>query len=177
LNPVLTHFAEDSSSGLGALGVDGKAFLIQLITFVLAFFVLYKWAFPPILKMLDERHKKIEDGVNLGEQMKKDQAAFETKVADELSKARAEADMIIAGAEETSKQIVRDAEGKAADKAATIVAEGEARAASEMARARKKLEGEVVALISDATEAIIGEKVDAAKDAQLIDRALKESKA
>ena len=47
------------------------------------------------------------------------------------------------------------------------------RIASDTARARKQLEGEIVGLISDATEAIIGEKVDASKDKQLIDKALK----
>lgn len=177
MSVLLTQFGESSSSGLGALGVDGKAFIIQLITFVLAFLVLKKWAFKPITKMLDERRKTIEAGVNLGEQMKKDQVALEAKVAQELAKARTEADGIIASAEETSRQTIRDAEGKAADKAAAIVREGEERAASEMTRARKKLETEIVGLVSDATEAIIGEKVDATKDAALIDRALKGQKA
>ena len=41
---------------------------------------------------------------------------------------------------------------------------------------RKQLEQEVVSLISDATETIIGEKVDAKKDAALIDRALQGQK-
>lgn len=171
-----TQFA-DSTAGIGALGLDLKALVIQLVTFGLAFWVLERFAFKPIIKIMNERRQTIENGVTLGEKMKKDQAALEAQVADELAKARTEADAILASAEEASKQVVRDAEGKASEKAAIIIAEGETRAASEMARARKKLESEVVALISDATEVIIGEKVDATKDAQLIDRALKESKA
>ena len=175
---TLTNFAaEPEASGIGALGIDAKALVIQLVTFLLAFLVLKKWAFGPILKIMDERRKTIEAGVELGEKMKKDQAAMETKVAETLADARSQADEIVAGAEETSRQTIREAEGKAAEKAATIVKEGEERAAAEMVRARKKLEGEVVALISDATEAIIGEKVDATKDAALIDRALKGQKA
>lgn len=178
MNVLLTQFGEaSSSSGLGALGIDGKAFLIQLITFVLVFLVLKKWAFKPITKILDDRRKTIEAGVNLGEEMKKAQTAMEAKVAEELTKARQEADSIVASAEETSRQTIREAEAKAQDKAAIIVKEGEERATSEMARARKKLESEIVGLVSDATEAIIGEKVDASKDAALIDRALKGQKA
>ena len=173
---AFTQFGETSSSGLGALGVDGKAFLIQLITFVLAFLVLKKWAFKPITKMLDERRKTIEAGVNLGDQMKKDQAAMEAKVAKALASARTEADGIIAAAHETSRQVVRDAEDKARGKADGLLKEAEQRIAADTKRARKQLEGELVGLISEATEAIIGEKVDAQKDAALIDRALKEQK-
>lgn len=175
----LTYFASEASggSGIGALGVDGKAFVIQLVTFVLVFLVLKKWAFGPIVRLMDQRRKTIEEGVTLGEQMKKEKTALDAKVEKELAKARAEADGIIAEAEETSRQTIREAETKAQEKANAIVKAGEERAASEMARARKQLEKEIVGLVADATEAIIGEKVDTQKDAQLIEAALKGQKA
>jgi len=72
---------------------------------------------------------------------------------------------------------VREAEDKARAKAAGILTEAEQRIVAETKRARKQLEGELVGLISDATEVIIGEKIDATKDAQLIDRALQGQKA
>lgn len=172
-----TQFASDSSTGIGALGLDGKAFIIQLVTFILAFLVLKQWAFGSITKVLRQRRELIENGVALGEQMKKDKAELEAKVEAELAKARAKADGIIAEANDSARSVVREAEEKAAAKAAVIVKEGEERAASEMARARKKLEGELVGLVSSATEAIIGEKVDASKDAKLIEKALQEQTA
>ena len=173
---AVTQFGAESS-GIGALGVDGKAFVIQLITFLLAFWVLKRYAFTPIVKLMDERHKTIDEGVALGEKMKQDEAALQTRIADELTKARKEADGIISAANDTARDTVRDAEGKAQDKAAGILKDAEERIATDTARARKKLQGELVELISDATEAIIGEKVDAKKDAQLIDKALQEQKA
>lgn len=173
-----TQFAsESSSSGIGALGLDGKALLIQLITFVLAFWLLKRFAFQPILKVLNERRQVIEEGVNLGEQMKQDKAKLDATIADELAKARSEADGIIAAAQDTSRGIVRDAEDKASEKAAGILRAADERIVADTKRARQQLEGELVGLISDATEAIIGEKVDAKKDAQLIDKALKEQRA
>jgi F-type H+-transporting ATPase subunit b len=175
---AFTQFgAETSSSGLGALGVDPKAFIIQLITFVLAFFVLRRYAFTPVLKVLRERRETIEQGVKLGEEMQKEKAALEAQVADQLHAARKEADTIIAGAHNTSRETIREAEDKARQKAAGILAEAEGRIEQDTARARKQLEKEVVGLISDATEVIIGEKVDAKKDAELIKRALQEQKA
>jgi F-type H+-transporting ATPase subunit b len=167
----------DSSSGIGALGVNGTAFLIQLVTFILAYFVLRKFAFGPILKVLQERRTTIETGVKLGEQMQKEKVALEEKVTKTMHEARLKADGILAEAQTAARDSVREAEEKASEKAATIIKEGKARGEQEVDRARKALESELVGLISEATEAIIGEKVDAKKDASLIDRALKESRA
>lgn len=161
-----------SSSGIGALGFDGKAFLIQVITFVLAYLLLRRYAFGPITKLLDERRETIERGVRLGEDMQKEKAELEKKVEAQLHDARTEADKMIAGAQETARETVREAEEKARVKADNIVAEAEGRIATEAARARKELEKEMAGLVAEATEAVIGEKVDAKKDAQLIERAL-----
>jgi F-type H+-transporting ATPase subunit b len=173
MHPAVTTFAAESSSGLGALGVDGKAFVIQLITFVLAFLVLRRYAFGPILKVLNERKVAIENGVKLGEQMQKEKIELEASVAEQLHEARKQADAVLAAAHDDAKLTVREAEAKAKVKADAIVAEAHERTLQDIARARKQLEQEMVSLISDATEAIIDEKVDAKKDAALIDRALK----
>lgn len=171
----LTQFA-DSTSGLGALGIDGKALIIQLITFVLAFLALQHWAFKPIVKIMERRRETIEKGVHLGEQMKKEQAELEEKVAKSLHEARAQADGIVANAHAQARQTIQDAEDKASEKADGIIASAQDRIAQDTARARKQLEQDVVNLVSEATEAIIDEKVDAKKDAALIDKALKGSR-
>lgn len=174
---AVTLFGSESSEGIGALGLSGSAFLIQIITFVLAYFILRKFAFGPILNILQERRNTIESGVKLGEQMRTQKAELEKTVAKELRDARVKADSIMADAEAAARDTVREAEEKAQVKAATIVKEGQARGEQEVNRARKALEKELVGLISDATEAIIDEKVDASKDAKLIDRALKGQRA
>lgn len=168
---TLTTFG-DSSSGLAALGVDGRAFVVQLITFVLTYLVLRKYAFKPILKVLEERKATIEKGVQLGAEMQAQRAELDKKVTVELHKARQEADAMLADAANTSRATIRAAEDAARTKGAGILKEAEANADQAVSRARKALESELVGLISDATEAIIDEKVDAKKDAALIDKAL-----
>jgi F-type H+-transporting ATPase subunit b len=164
----------DSSSGLGALGFNGSAFVIQLITFILGFLVLRQYAFKPIIKILRERRETIESGVKLGEQMRKERAELEEKVDAELHKARKDADAILAEAHDAAIDISHDVEAKARKKADGIIAEAKERTALDVSRARKQLEQEVVSLISDATEAIIDEKIDPTKDAALLDKAMKE---
>lgn len=180
LNTITLFAASDgheSAEGIGALGLSGSAFLIQIITFVLAYFLLRKFAFGPILKVLNQRRDTIESGVQLGEQMRKEKAELEKTVAKELQDARLKADGIVSDAESTARDTIREAEEKAQEKAAVIVNEGKVRGEQEVARARKELETELVGLISDATETIIGEKVDAKKDSALVERALKGVKA
>lgn len=161
-----------SSSGLGALGVDFTALGIQLATFILAYLVLRKWAFGPIVKILTERRQIVEDGVKLGEKMRHDEVALEEKIEDTLHKTRSEADKIISEANETAKKIVRDAESEARSRADILLKESEERTKQELARAKRKLESEMVNLIAQATSAVLDEKVDAKKDAGLIERAL-----
>lgn len=169
---LLTQFG-DSSSGIGALGVNGQTFLIQLITFIIALLVLRQWAFKPIIKVMNERRETIEKGVKLGEQMEKEKAELEDKATKMLHETRQQADGIIAGAQETARQTVRDAEDKAREKATGILKEAEDRLAQDAARVRREIEKDVVGLVADATEVIVHEKVDAKKDAELIDRALR----
>lgn len=169
---IVTQFG-DSSSGIGALGLNLTSFLIQLGTFIIAFLVLRKWAFKPILEILQQRRETIEKGVSLGEQMQKEQAEMEQKVAQALAQARSEADKIIAEASERGRQVVADAETKAKDKSEAIIASAEDRIDQNLKQARSQLETELAGLVAEATETIIDEKIDAKKDAALINRALR----
>jgi F-type H+-transporting ATPase subunit b len=175
--PAFTHFGADSTSGIGALGINGSSLIIQLLTFLFAYVVLRKYAFKPILRVLQERRDVIESGVKLGEEMQKEKAALETKVAEELRAARKQADGIIADAHDAGQAAVKAAEDKAREKADNIVKEAAAQTAQDAARVRAQIEKEVVGLISDATEAIIDEKLDDKKDAVLIKRVLEEQRA
>lgn len=169
---VITQFG-DSSSGIGALGLNLTSFLIQLGTFIIAFWVLRRWAFKPILKVLNERRETIEQGVSLGERMKKEQAEMEQKVAEALRDARVEADKVIADATDRGRQIISDAEAKAKEKSESIIASAEDSINQGVKLARSNLEKELIGLVAEATEVIIDEKVDTKKDAALIDKALK----
>lgn len=166
----------DSSSGLGTLGFSSSAFIIQLITFVLAFWVIKKFAVTPIVKMLNERRKAIEDGVSLGEKLRQEAQEMEEKVSKELSAARIKADEIIDEAKETARSAVKAGEEDAVKKADEIIEDARNKTKQEIEAAKIKLEGEIANLVVDATEVLTKEKIDVNKDASLIDQAIKEAK-
>lgn len=163
----------NSGSPLGALGVSLKTFIIQLITFILVFWLLKRFAFGPITRVLGERRKLIDEGVLAGQKLEKDREEFQKEMAEATRQARAEADKIIANAQKEAREIIREAEKSAQRKADSMIDDAEARIAEGVEQSRRRLEKDLVALISDATEAIVGEKLDAKKDAELVDRVMK----
>lgn len=177
---ILTVFAveevHESASGIGALGISPSAFIIQLISFVFVFLLLKKFAFKPIVNLLEERHKTIDDGVRMGLRMEKEKAKLDEEVAKTIREARASADQIISAAHKDARQVVRDAEKSALLKVDRIIDDAEARIAEESAHARRTLEKELIGLVSEATEAIVGEKVDSKKDLELVKKAMKAQK-
>ncbi|HSX24192.1 MAG TPA: F0F1 ATP synthase subunit B [Candidatus Saccharimonadales bacterium] len=174
--PNIFAAAEAQSSGIGALGISPGAFVIQLITFIFVFLLLKKYAFGPIVRMLEERRKVIDDGVKMGQRMEKERAKLDEEVTKVMRDARVEADKIIGNGQKEAREIIRDAEKVGQRKVDTMLTDAEARIAEEAEQAKRKLEKEIVGMVSEATEAIVGEKVDPAKDAKLIDKALKDQK-
>jgi F-type H+-transporting ATPase subunit b len=171
---LLTHFAEASSEGggLAALGLDVRAFLFQLITFTLLLLILRKWAFPVLVKTLEDRRLTVEKSID---QAKETEAALqnaEKKIEKMLVEARDEAaELVTAGHREATK-MVEDAETKAAKRAEHIVEEARASMEHELNKARQALKQETAELVAEATGVILQEKVDAKKNAELISKAL-----
>ena len=168
----LTQFA-DSSSGIGALGIDGKALVIQLVTFVLVFLVLKRFAFKPIVKIMEHRRETIEKGVELGQQMQKEKDELEAEVAETLHKA---VPMPIKSSPTPQRQPRAIRRRRCPQQSRRLVAQADDRIKQDEARARASLLKDLL-VWSEATEAIIDEKVDDKKDADLIDKALRSGSA
>ncbi|MDQ2973604.1 MAG: F0F1 ATP synthase subunit B [bacterium] len=167
--------AEKAESGI--LGVSLESFVIQLITFILVFALLKKFAFNRIVKILDERHKVIDEGVRHGQNMKKEREDFEKQTGKIINESRHRADEIIGDAQKEGREIIREAEKAAHKKSEALLVDAEVRVEEEAKQAKRKLEREIVELVSEVTEALVEEKVDAKKDADLIDKALKKGMA
>ena len=174
--PIVFAAEETQSTGIGALGISLSAFLIQLITFLFVFLLLKKYAFKPIVALLEERRKTIDNGVKAGIEFSKQRAKLEADHDKVMSEVRVEADKIIANAHKEARDIIRAAEKTVSRKVEAIMSDAEVRIEGESTRAKLALEKDIVGLISEATEAIVGEKVDMKKDGEIIEKILKARK-
>lgn len=173
--PIVLATEAAQSSGIGALGVSPSAFVIQLISFAIVIFLLNKFAFKPIIVKLEERRKVIEDGVKMGQRMENERSKLDSEVIKVMRDARIEADKIIGNGQKEAREIIRDAEKVGSKKVESMLVDAEARIAEEAEQSKRKLEKEIVGMVSEVTEAIVEDRVDLKKDAQLIDKALKRS--
>lgn len=165
--------AEEATGGIGALGLDPLAILAQAVTFLVLFWVVKKFALEKIVNTLEERRKTIDKGVHLGIEMQAEKDKLEEQVAQVLQATRVEADGIIAAGHTRAGEIIKQAENTAARKMDTMLTEARAKIEEDTVRSRALLKQETLKLVARATEAIIEEKLDAQKDASLIQRMLK----
>ena len=173
-NPLLMRFASETAEkeGIAVLGIDIKAILLQAGTSVLLYLIIKKFALRGIVDTLEKRRKTIDKGVSLGLEMQHAKTNFDKELKDMQHKARAEADKILATAHQEAGEIIKAGEATATEKVDGILRDASVRIEREMQTARKELRSEMLSLVSEATEVIIGEKLDAKKDASLIERAL-----
>lgn len=173
LSFAATETAEASSKGLlEALGLDLRLFILQLIAFLILVFLLGKFVYPHLIKAIDNRRDTIEEGLKNAQKATEDLAAVEQKVADIIKAARAEAADIVALSQKEAAHVVETAEAKAVQRAEYIVSEAQTQISKELRAAEESLKKETAQLVAQATEKIIGAKLDAKKDAALLNEAL-----
>lgn len=165
----------ESTGALGALGVDGKLFLAQLVNFGIVFFVMWKWVYTPLLKVMDERTKKIEQGVSDAEAAGALLRGAKEQGSQAIAEARKQAKAILdeaAAAAEAERQAMAD---KARLEVERIVAQGKDQLKGEQRKMVAEAKAEVASLVALAAEKVLREKIDPKKDAALIAQALKEA--
>ncbi|BBF87249.1 ATP synthase F0 sector subunit b [Aquitalea magnusonii] len=140
----------------------------QAITFAILVWFTMKFVWPPLTNMMDERAKRIADGLAAAERGKQDLEAAEKRVGDELRKAKQQAMEIIASAEKRATQIVDEAKENASTEGARIVADAKGQIDQEVMRAKEALREQVAQLAVIGAEKILRKEIDAAKHADLL---------
>ncbi len=169
---VTMHQFVLADSGFGALssglGVNALAFLSQLVSFGIVFFILRIYAFPVIIRLLNERETRIREGIENAEKAKLDLANANKQAEQLLIKARQDAQATIERAEKTAQQesarIIEDAHTRAQQ----IGEQQSARIQQEASRARNELSRLVVDLSINAAGQVIERSVDSKDNRRLV---------
>jgi F-type H+-transporting ATPase subunit b len=140
----------------------------QLVVFFILAWVTMKFVWPPIVKALDERAKKVADGLAAADKAKADLALAEKKVVEELRKARESATDVRATAEKQAAQFLDDARAEATSIIAKAREQAEGEAASAMQRAKEALRDQVAALAVAGAEKILRKEINAQTHADLL---------
>ena len=144
--------------------------IAQIIVFLILIWFTMKFVWPPITAALDERARKIADGLSAADKAKAELANANAKVEQQLSAARTDATQRLADAERLAQSMIEEAKARATEEGAKIIASAKAEAEQESIKARETLRDQVAALAVKGAEQILRKEVNAGVHAELLDR-------
>lgn len=142
--------------------------LVQIAVFAALWWFTAKYVWPPITTALDERAKRISDGLAAADKAKADLQAAERRVEAELKKARESAGEVRTIAEKQASTLVEEARAEAARIVADAKKAAETEAGLAAQRAKDQLKDQVAALAVAGAERILRREIDAGKHADLL---------
>jgi len=147
----------DSAKDIGeTFGFNWKLFLSNVVSFLIVCFCLQKWAYKPIVTMLELRREKIAEGLKNAERIKAELADAEKKKADILAAANAEATRMIEEARASAAIVGERKTQQAIAEAEQIVAKAHEAARLEHDRMLAELKREVGNLVIRTTSRVTG---------------------
>jgi len=169
----MVFLAEDG--GIGALGINLPSLIAQLINFTILL-ILVGWASKRFLfPLLDERRKRIQEGLDASEEAKQRLAQAETEAGAEVAKGRQEGQALIGQAQQMSARIQEEARQAAHADAETLLERARSEIQLERDAAIADLRREFADLTIIAAERVIRRSLDRQAHRELIEEVLAEA--
>jgi len=147
-----------------------STFFAQLVVFAILVFFTMKFVWPPIAAALDERARKIADGLAAADKAKSELSVANKRVEEELAKSRNEAAVRLAEAERRGQALIEEAKARATEEGSKIIAAAKVEAEQQTVKARETLREQVAALAVKGAEQILRKEVNASVHADLLGR-------
>lgn len=157
------------------LGISLPTLLTQVITFIILLVVLRFVAYKPIMRMMDERSRRVKESLEQAQSLKEQSARAEEQVKKQLEEASREGQERIVRAVKAGEEVKQRAQEDAKKEAETLVN----RARNEIQKERDDAISEVRREFADLTILAAGKVIDRSLDKEehreLIEKVLKES--
>ncbi len=159
---------------LEQFGWNPWAFLCQVISFSIVAFLLNRFAYKPVLAMLEERRKRIAEGLENADKIKSQLADAQKSAETILAKANADATKIIEETRAAAKQVSERENQRAVQQVAEIIAKAREAGEAEQKRLMAELKKELSRLIVDTTAKVTGKVLTSADQQKITADANKE---
>ncbi|MBA2394709.1 MAG: F0F1 ATP synthase subunit B [Ktedonobacteraceae bacterium] len=162
-------FAAGGGGISDGLGINGWAFLSQLVSFLIVFFALWRWLLPILLKTMNNRQNIIREGVENAERATTALAEADAQASQILTNARRQGQDIVERAQKIAEQEASRIRDEAYAQAEQIAQQNIARIHQEANRARAELSRQVVNLSIDAAGRVVGRSVNSDDNRRLVE--------
>jgi len=147
----------DTAKDIGEqFGFQKQLFISQVISFCVIAFLLHRFAYKPILRVLEERRQKIAESLANAEKIKQELANAQVKAQDILNQTNAQATKLIEEARAIAAKVQEQETQKAIATANQIVAKAKEASEAELARMKAELRTELVRLVAETTAKVSG---------------------
>ena len=144
--------------------------IIQGIVFFILAGVTMKFIWPPLIAAIDDRRRKIAEGLASAEKGESSLAEAKTAAADIIKEARGQASKIVDQANRRSNELVDEARGTAIAEGQRLVAEARQNVELDATRAREQLRKEVATIAVAGAGKLLGREIDAKAHADLLEK-------
>ena len=162
---------------LGTLGIDARDFIWHTINFIVLIALLSYFLYRPIVTMLDERARRIQESLAAAEAARADVARADREREELLGSTRREIQEMMTTAQQVAERIQSEARTTAQQEAQRIVETARQEAEAERAQAMAELRREVASLAVMAAERVISRSLDDQAHRQLVEQFLDEQPA
>jgi len=177
VNPlVIAIVAETTSEQNPLVAITPGLYIWTIITFLLLFYVLAKFAWKPLLKMLEERENLIKDSLNDAEKAKLELERLNEESEKIIEKARVDAQKILAESKTTAEKVKEDTIAKAKEASNKIRDDAKEQIQVEKDKALNDIKKEVVDLSISVAEKLINKNLSDAENKAMIKESLKKVK-
>ena len=172
VTPLAQAAKEESSNFL--VSPDVGLMIWTFLAFLVAFFVLRKWAWPAITEALDKRQHAIEESIDTAERARAESAALLEEYRARLREARAQSEEIIARARKAGEVVERESVEEARAKREELLEQTRRDIEAETRRAIQEIRSEVADLTILATEKVTRKALTEDDQKRLVEEALGE---
>ena len=173
---VIAIFAGDSGGKNLLTQVTPGLYIWTIITFLLLFYVLARFAWKPLLNMLEERENLIKSYLDDAEKARQELEKINSESEVIISQARSEAQSILSDGKAAAEKIKDDTIAKAKDEASKIREDAKHQIQVEKDKAITDIKKEVVDLSISVAEKLINKNISEQDNSSLIEESLKKIK-
>jgi F-type H+-transporting ATPase subunit b len=148
--------------------------IVGAVAFLILFFFMWKWVLPRVNRLLEERRARIQGELEKAEQTRREAEQLLSRYEERLKEARGESSRIIEEARKTAESVRKDMLTKAEDEARQVVARAQQEIRAERDRTFEELRGQVGELSIEVASRVIGQSLDARRQAKLVDEYIEE---
>ena len=160
---------------VGGLGISLPTLLAQIVNFIILFGLLYLVAYKPIMRMLDERSRRVRESMEQTEQIKEQAARADEEAREQIDAAGREGQELIARAVRTGEEVGQRAQQEAREEGEALITRARVEIQHERDDAVDELRKEFADLTILVAEKVIDRSLDKEAHKELIDKTLEES--